>query len=183
MDLDNDILDSPEQEEGWSSDPRWLIGFLLSTLLVPVAGGLLLEQAQRYDDWIIIAYVLLLLLVGVGLSGRYLAMSRSILPGLVLAVIALPQAYLMILLLVNSADYFDHLANGDLATWRWRFPEFRNNIHIVAIGTLCSIYVPWLALSIRLHRRADWGPYLIFALFYSLIAVWALFIAELFGPV
>lgn len=183
MDLENDILDLPEREEGWSKDPRWLLGFLLSTLLVPVLGGVVLGRIQRLEQVIIIGFVLLLLLAGVGLSGRFLARSRSRLPGAVLALIAIPQAYLMIVLLINSADYFEDLASGRLSTWSFRFPEFNSTMHFFAIATLCSIYVPWLALSIRLHRRADWLPYLVFALFYSLVAVWALFVAEIFGAV
>ncbi|MEM7575116.1 MAG: hypothetical protein AAF433_19580 [Bacteroidota bacterium] len=183
MDLENDILDLPEREEGWSKDPRWLVGFLLSTLLVPVLGGVVLYRFQELEEMLIVGYVLLLLLVGVALSGRFLAMSRSRLPGAVLALIAIPQAYLMIVFLINSADYFEDLAIGQLDNWTFRIPDFNSRMHFFAIATLCSIYVSWLALSIRLHRRADWVPYLIFALFYSVVAVWALFVAEVFGPV
>lgn len=73
MNLEKDILDIPEWEKGKRKGYRWLLGFLLSPLVVPVFGGLVFNQIERWEVEFIIGFVLLILLIGVGLSGLFLA--------------------------------------------------------------------------------------------------------------
>ena len=143
----------------------------------------LTSQARVADS--VFSFLLLgLFTLAVIFTGKYLALSSLKITDVRWIFLSIVQMYLLLGLMFNCFYFFELLLEGrTLSEASIQWPDFNSINELLFAILLISIYSPWVALSIRIHRRASWPAFLVLAMVYSFFIIWGIFVQEWLGPV